>query len=373
VRAKRVVSERGTNDTYDRRASLRARAAASSTVPRDRERHGPRLSPLSHRDREASLARASRLSIAAPPREDGRARVAVVVMSVSTTEHDRKYEPVTDAKTLGQGNFGTAKLMRSRLTGQLLAIKYIERGDKIDDNVKRELVNHRMLDHPNVIRFVEVLLTPTHLAIVMEYAAGGELFERICGKGRFGEDEARVFFQQLVSGLEYCHTHGVAHRDLKLENTLLDGSATPRLKICDFGYSKHSLIDSEPKSTVGTPAYIAPEVLSRKAYDGKAADVWSCGVTLFVMVVGAYPFEDPSDARNFRKTIQRILSVNYAFPAAIPLSNECKDLIARIFVVDTSQRLNIAGIKSHAWFLKNLPAELRRVLHTGPHTTALAW
>ena len=100
---------------------------------------------------------------------------------VSVTEHDAKYEPA-DSKTLGQGNFGTAKLMRHKASGQLLAIKYIERGDKIDDNVKRELVNHRLLDHPNVIRFIECLLTPTHLAIVMEYAAGGELFERICGK-----------------------------------------------------------------------------------------------------------------------------------------------------------------------------------------------
>ena len=285
---------------------------------------------------------------------------------VRLTDHDLKYEPA-DSKTLGQGNFGTAKLMRHKASGQLLAIKYIERGDKIDDNVKRELINHRLLDHPNIIRFVEVLLTPTHRAIVMEYAAGGELFERICSKGRFGEDEARFFFQQLISGLEYCHVHGVAHRDLKLENTLIDGSATPRLKICDFGYSKHSLIDSEPKSTVGTPAYIAPEVLSRKAYDGKAADVWSCGVTLYVMVVGAYPFEDPGDARNFRKTIQRILAVQYAFPSKIPLSEECRDLIRRIFVIDTHARLNVAGIKAHPWFQVNLPAELRQAVENdGP-------
>jgi|TARA_B100001758_G_scaffold238593_1_gene241948 serine/threonine-protein kinase SRK2 len=285
---------------------------------------------------------------------------------ISTGAHDAKYEPV-DVKTLGQGNFGTAKLMRHRASGQLFAIKYIERGDKIDENVKRELVNHRLLDHPNIIRFVEVLLTPTHLAIVMEYAAGGELFDRICGKGRFHEDEARFFFQQLISGLEYCHGHGVAHRDLKLENTLLDGGEVPRLKICDFGYSKHSLIDSEPKSTVGTPAYIAPEVLSRKAYDGKAADVWSCGVTLYVMVVGAYPFEDPADARNFRKTIMRIRGVNYAFPATIALSEECKDLIKRIFVLDPVHRLNIAGIKQHPWFQRNLPAELQNaVVNDGP-------
>lgn len=138
-----------------------------------------------------------------------------------------------------------------------------------------------------------MFLTPTHLGIVMEYASGGELFDRIVKIGRFSEDEARYFFQQLISGVEFCHKSGVCHRDLKLENTLLDGSPAPLLKICDFGYSKSMLMDSQPKSTVGTPAYIAPEVLSKKKYDGHKADVWSCGVTLYVMLVGAYPFEDP--------------------------------------------------------------------------------
>ena len=118
---------------------------------------------------------------------------------------------------------------------------------------------------------------------------------------------------------------------------------------------------------MGTPAYIAPEVLSRKAYDGKAADVWSCGVTLYVMVVGGYPFEDPADARNFRKTIMRIRGVQYAFPAALNLSEECKDLVKRIFVLDPVHRLNIAGIKQHPWFQRNLPAELQNaVVNDGP-------
>ncbi|XP_025679181.1 serine/threonine-protein kinase SRK2E [Arachis hypogaea] len=141
--------------------------------------------------------------------------------------------------------------------------------EKIDKNVRREIINHRSLRHPNIVRFKEVILTPTHLAIVMEYAAGGELFERICNAGRFNEDEARFFFQQLISGVSYCHAMQVCHRDLKLENTLLDGSPAPRLKICDFRYSKSSVLHSQPKSTVGTPAYIAPEVLLRKEYDGK--------------------------------------------------------------------------------------------------------
>ena len=174
--------------------------------------------------------------------------------------------------------------------------------------MERELINHKTLLHPNIIRFKEVFVTSTHLGIVMEYAAGGELFDRIVKAGRFSEDEARYFFQQLISGVEFCHSQvrpscphpgardllgtlrtpicdtakgpflirrghllirfglvrllvlqGVCHRDLKLENTLLDGRPAPRLKICDFGYSKSAVFDSQPKSTVGTPAYIAPE------------------------------------------------------------------------------------------------------------------
>ncbi|KAJ9177210.1 hypothetical protein P3X46_012449 [Hevea brasiliensis] len=270
--------------------------------------------------------------------------------------HDSdRYDFVRD---IGSGNFGVARLMRDKVTKELVAVKYIERGDKIDENVQREIINHRSLRHPNIVKFKEVILTPTHLAIVMEYASGGELFEKICNAGRFSEDEARFFFQQLISGVSYCHAMQVCHRDLKLENTLLDGSEAPRLKICDFGYSKSSVLHSQPKSTVGTPAYIAPEVLLRQEYDGKIADVWSCGVTLYVMLVGAYPFEDPDEPRDFRKTIQRILNVQYSIPDIVQMSPECRDLISRIFVFDPAARITIPQIKNHEWFLKNLPMDL---------------
>ncbi|KAF3793008.1 Serine/threonine-protein kinase [Nymphaea thermarum] len=189
-----------------------------------------------------------------------------------------RYEPLKD---LGAGHFGVARLVRDKNTKELVAVKYIERGDK-----------------------------------------------------------------------EICH------RDLKLENALLDGSAAPRLKICDFGYSKSSLLHSKPKSTVGTPAYIAPEVLSRKEYDGKIADVWSCGVTLYVMLVGAYPFEDPEDPRNFRKTIGRIMNVQYTMPDYVRISADCRQILSRIFVADPSKRITIQEIKNDHWFLKSLPREL---------------
>ncbi|KAF5198014.1 Serine/threonine-protein kinase SAPK3 [Thalictrum thalictroides] len=268
---------------------------------------------------------------------------------------EERYEPM---KELGSGNFGVARLVRDKKTKELVAVKYIERGKKIDENVQREIINHRSLRHPNIVRFKEVLLTPTHLAIVMEYAAGGELFEKICSAGRFSEDEARFFFQQLISGVNYCHSMEICHRDLKLENTLLDGSPAPRLKICDFGYSKSGILHSQPKSTVGTPAYIAPEVLSRKEYDGKIADVWSCGVTLYVMLVGAYPFEDPDDPKNFRKTIGRIMSAQYSIPDYVHVTSSCRQLLSRIFVANPSKRITIPEIKNHPWFSKNMPKEL---------------
>ncbi|CAK9319323.1 unnamed protein product [Citrullus colocynthis] len=297
-----------------------------------------------------------------------------------------KYDVFMD---LGAGSFGVAKLCRHKHTKELVAIKFIERGPKVDENVEREVVNHRSLRHPNVIRFKEVILTPTHLALVMEYAAGGELFERIYHSGRFSEDEARYFFQQLISGVDYFHSLQICHRDLKLDNILLDGSPAPLLKICDFGFSKSSLLYSKPDTTVGPPAYEAPEVVAKGRYDGKLyplhstpntnvgsptyaapevlvegqydgklADVWSCGVTLYIMLVGAYPFEDPNDSKNFEKTITRIMAVQYEIPDHVHLSQHCRHLLSRIFVPNPSMRISPKEIKKHPWFLKNLPREL---------------
>jgi len=228
---------------------------------------------------------------------------------------DERYEVV---KELGSGNFGVTKLVRDREGGELMAAKFLERGDRIDTNVEREILIHRTMTHPNIVKFKGVSLSQADLVILMEYASGGELFSHIQKKGKIPENEARYFFQQLICGVAYCHSVGVCHRDLKLENALLhqEQDGAPRVKICDFGYSKSNLLHSNPKSTVGTPAYIAPEVLTpgnsgQQQYDGQIADVWSCGVLLYVMLVGSYPFEDPTDQRNLRKSIQRTLACKY--------------------------------------------------------------
>ncbi|KVH88620.1 Protein kinase, ATP binding site-containing protein [Cynara cardunculus var. scolymus] len=202
---------------------------------------------------------------------------------------EEKYEPL---KELGSGNFGVARLVRDKKTKELLAVKYIERGTK-----------------------------------------------------------ARFFFQQLISGVSYCHSMEICHRDLKLENTLLDGSRTPRLKICDFGYSKSGLLHSQPKSTVGTPAYIAPEVLSRKEYDGKVLHI---AFGSFIIKYYTHTLLKIPETLE----ISRIMSVQYSIPDYVRVSADCRHLLSHIFVANPSKRMSIAEIKKHPWFLKNMPKDL---------------
>ena len=265
--------------------------------------------------------------------------------------HDSTYEPVND-KLLGSGSYGLTKLMREKSTGKQYAIKYIERGDKITEHVRREIVNHRNLNHPNVVKFRQCLLTPTHLAVAMEAVGGGELFSYVQQQGKFNESQARYFFQHLISGVEYLHNMRISHRDLKLENTLVDLNETPTLKICDFGFSKGGF-DSQPKTQIGTPAYIAPEVYAGvQPYDGQASDVWACGVLLYVTLVGRYPFQDPKDPGSSHKMMQRVLSGTTEIPSS--LSEECKDLMGKIFVTDPKKRASIEDIYMHPWFRHDL-------------------
>jgi len=183
--------------------------------------------------------------------------------------------------------------------------------------VEREILNHRRLVHPHIIRFKEVILTDVHICIVMEYAEGGDMFDYVLKRGGLREHEARWFFQQVIVATDYVHQMGMANRDIKLENTLMDLSPKPLIKLCDFGYSKHEKLQSAPGSRVGTPAYLAPEVISTlkgDTYDGKIADIWSCGVMLYVMLTGSYPFErqgDKTSASKLQLMIARILKVDY--------------------------------------------------------------
>ncbi|KAF6257324.1 kinase-like domain-containing protein [Scenedesmus sp. NREL 46B-D3] len=215
-------------------------------------------------------------------------------------------------QTLGKGSFGYV-VRASRSTagstqgaGETLAIKLLPRAE-VTKYVEAEIVNHSLMRHPHVIQFKEVFLTHRFICIVMEYATGGSLFQYVQQHGCLKEAVARWFFQQLVVGVDYCHRKGVANRDIKLENTLLQEVLRlplPLVKICDFGYSKAEN-KSAAKSKVGTLTYMAPEVLINinrdGQYDGKVADIWSCGVMLYVMLCGKYPFDSPNSTGEARR------------------------------------------------------------------------
>eukprot|EP00882_Tetradesmus_deserticola_P029683 GHRQ01033272.1.p1 GENE.GHRQ01033272.1~~GHRQ01033272.1.p1 ORF type:complete len:253 (+),score=102.48 GHRQ01033272.1:1112-1870(+) len=160
-----------------------------------------------------------------------------------------RYTKVAD---LSHGSFGFVQLARNTETQELVAIKFIERGDRVNRYVEAEILNHRMLRHPHVIEFKEVFITSEYICIAMEFASGGSLFTYVQRAVRLKEAASRWFFQQLIIGLDYCHRRGVVNRDIKLENTLLQmvqGLPLPLLKICDFGYSKAHFM-SAPKSKV---------------------------------------------------------------------------------------------------------------------------
>lgn len=276
----------------------------------------------------------------------------------------RTHSNYVKIKDLNSGTSGFVQLAYNLETGEQCAVKFMELGTQLQRVVVRELLNHRMCAlHPHIVQLKEVFLTPNHLAISMEYAAGGDLSEyvqahRLHGMGIL-ESDARWVFQQLLVAVDYCHRLGIANRDIKLDNILLDGSLPlPIIKMCDFGYSKDEDNGSVCKTACGTPEYMAPEVLANEGYDGKGADVWSCGVMLYVMLTAQFPFRRTGDAattgiRRMQLMFERIMVADY--PPVSHISEECRDLLERILTPSPLKRITVAGIMAHPWFLHDLP------------------
>uniref|UniRef100_A0A0D6QS72 non-specific serine/threonine protein kinase n=1 Tax=Araucaria cunninghamii TaxID=56994 RepID=A0A0D6QS72_ARACU len=206
-------------------------------------------------------------------------------------------------KTLGIGSFGKVKIAEHALTGHKVAIKILNRRKirnmDMEEKVRREIKILRLFMHPHIIRLYEVIESPSDIFVVMEYVKSGELFDYIVEKGRLQEDEARCFFQQIISGVEYCHRNMVVHRDLKPENLLLDSKCN--VKIADFGLSNVMRDGHFLKTSCGSPNYAAPEVISGKLYAGPEVDVWSCGVILYALLCGSLPFDDENIPNLFKK------------------------------------------------------------------------
>lgn len=255
--------------------------------------------------------------------------------------------------TLGSGQSGKVKLGENVKTKELAAIKVIkkelfETKPEIVPKIHREIALLRLLDHPHVLRLRDVYESPHHLYIIMEYAEHRELFDYVVSRHSLSLDLGIRLFRQIIYGVEYLHSRSICHRDLKLENLLLD--AHNNIKIGDFGFAR-LMRSSTVDTSCGSPHYAAPEVIKGEPYDGRAADIWSCGVILYVLLSGRFPFEGNS----IRQLLAKVVEGQFSMPPEFP--SEIKNLISGMLNVDTSQRFTISQIKEHPAFHLFLPSD----------------
>ena len=186
-------------------------------------------------------------------------------------------------------------LLNSRLSLRDLGIE----AERVLHGIEREIVIMKLIEHPNIMRLHDVWETSTELYLILEYVEGGELFDYLCERGRLPAREALGYFQQIIAAIDYCHRFNIAHRDLKPENLLLDRDKN--IKVADFGMAVWQSAGNMLNTACGSPHYAAPEVIKGEAYDGTAADIWSCGVILYVMLCGRLPFDDDHIPMLFKK------------------------------------------------------------------------
>ncbi|RDI79275.1 hypothetical protein Vi05172_g10762 [Venturia inaequalis] len=290
-------------------------------------------------------------------------------------------------QTLGEGEFGKVKMGWKRDGGVQVAIKLIRR-ETLGSNpsrlpkIYREIQILRGLQHPNIVRLHEMVETERHIGIILEYASGGELFDYILQHRFLKDNAARRLFAQLVSGVGYLHKKGIVHRDLKLENLLLDRNRN--IIITDFGFANTFNSDDElgeemeynlgnreyvkkmgldtvrddghrrgdlMQTSCGSPCYAAPElVVSDSLYTGRKVDVWSCGVILYAMLAGYLPFDDDPanpEGDNINLLYKYIVSTPLTFPEYV--TPHARDLLKRILVPDPRKRADLFEVARHSW------------------------
>ncbi|XP_061593473.1 serine/threonine-protein kinase BRSK2-like isoform X6 [Cololabis saira] len=255
-------------------------------------------------------------------------------------------------KTLGKGQTGLVKLGVHCVTCQKVAIKIVNR-EKLSESVlmkvEREIAILKLIEHPHVLKLHDVYENKKYLYLVLEHVSGGELFDYLVKKGRLTPKEARKFFRQIISALDFCHSHSICHRDLKPENLLLDEKNN--IRIADFGMASLQVGESLLETSCGSPHYACPEVIRGEKYDGRKADAWSCGVILFALLVGALPFDDD----NLRNLLEKVKLGVFHMPHFIP--PDCQNLLRGMIEVDAGKRLTLEQIQKHTWYLagKNEP------------------
>ncbi|KFU84528.1 Maternal embryonic leucine zipper kinase, partial [Chaetura pelagica] len=246
------------------------------------------------------------------------------------------------------GGFAKVKCARHLLTGEKVAIKIMDKLALGDDlpRVKIEIDAMKNLSHQHICQLYHVIETSKKIFMVLEYCPGGELFDYIIAKDRLSEEEARVFFRQIVSAIAYVHSQGYAHRDLKPENLLIDEEHN--LKLIDFGLCAKPKggLDYHLSTCCGSPAYAAPELIQGKAYIGSEADIWSMGVLLYALLCGFLPFDDDNVMAVYRK----IMRGKYSIPKWLSPSSTL--LLNQMLQVDPKKRITVKHLLSHPWLMQ---------------------
>jgi len=215
--------------------------------------------------------------------------------------------------------------------------------------VQLEISILEKLKHPNIVRLFEIFESEKHMLYVSELCVGGDLLTYVRKRRRLKESLAKYLFLQIIDGLRYMHSKGILHRDVKLDNILLDD--TGKLKICDFGVSRFTKPGQLMTEQCGTPAYIAPEILRGQGYTGFAVDIWSAGVVLYAMIYGSVPFK----GNGIQEMHPYIIAGDYKL--GDEASDSAKDLMKKILNVDETRRLTIDEILEHEWMQNIKPKD----------------
>lgn len=273
--------------------------------------------------------------------------------SQTTTTNYMYVGPFRLEKTLGKGQTGLVKLGVHHKTGKKVAIKIVNR-EKLNESVlmkvEREITIMKLIEHPHVLRLFDVYENKKYLYLVLEHVSGGELFDYLVKKSRLTIKEARKFFKQIISALDFCHSHLICHRDLKPENLLLDDKLN--IKIADFGMASLQVDGSMLETSCGSPHYACPEVIRGEKYDGRKADVWSCGVILYALLVGALPFDDD----NLKQLLEKIKKGHFLIPSYVP--QECQELLRKMIEIDPNKRFTLEEVNKHPWVLAGSKEEI---------------
>ncbi|KAH7728387.1 CAMK/DAPK/DAPK protein kinase [Aphelenchoides avenae] len=280
-------------------------------------------------------------------------------MKFSELPFEQLYEIGED---LGSGQFAVVRRVTKRATGEQYAAKYIKKRRYATSrrgvpraHIEREVEMLRLVSgHDNVIDLHEVFETPTDVILVLELVSGGELFDHVCANEYLNEPEAASFIRQILYGVQHLHDRFVVHLDIKPENIMLKRRGEAQIKLIDFGLSRRILPGATVKDMIGTPEFVAPEVVAFEPLS-TATDLWAIGVVVYVLLSGGSPFL----GRTREETFCNITAANYHFsPQYFGRVSDCaKDFIARLFVKSPAKRATVDDCLSHPWIRAITPGD----------------